>query len=431
VTGAADPTELSAMAAATAIRTGQLTSEALVTACLARIAEREDTVHAWVHLDHEAALAAARRADAQPADGPLHGVPVGVKDLLDTADAPTGYGSPIHAGHRPDADAAAVANLREAGAVVLGKTVTTEFALFHPGPTANPRDPERTPGGSSSGSAAAVADRMVPVALGTQTAGSIVRPASFCGTYGYKPTFGTVPTAGCRPVGPSLDTIGPLARSVEDLALVTAVLAGGGAGHVIFADRSPSIAFARTPEWEHAEVSTRDRITALATDLGLPRVALPADFAQLVAAQTTIMDAEAAVALDDEWRAHPDQLSAELQELLARGRATPADDVRAARTLVAACRAALPAALAGHDALLVPSTLGEAPVGLDATGDPLFCRSWTALGAPAVAVPGLTGPDGLPLGVQVVAPPDRDADALAAAAVIGRHLAGVGGEGAR
>ncbi len=419
--GAAD---LTATAAAAAIRAGELTSEQLVSACLDRIAARDDVVHAWAHLDPEAALAAARRADAAPPSGPLHGVPVGVKDLLDTADAPTAYGSPVHAGNRPGRDAAAVANLRVAGAVVLGKTVTTEFALFHPGPTTNPHDPGRTPGGSSSGSAAAVADRMVPVALGTQTAGSIVRPAAFCGTYGCKPTFGVVPTTGCRPIGPSLDTIGPLARSVDDLALVTGVLAGAADRYAGHRDRTPSVAFARTHEWEHADDTTRDAITTLAADLALPEVVLPADFAGLVAAQGAIMDAEAAVALDDVWRNHPDELSAELRGLLARGRATPEADVAAAHLLVAACRAALPAAFAGHDVLLVPAAVGEAPEGLTATGDPVFCRIWTALGAPAVAVPGLRGPHGLPLGVQVVAVPGHDVEALAAAAMVGRHLAG-------
>lgn len=418
------PADLTATAAAAAIRAGELTSEQLVAACLDRIAARDDSVHAWAHLDPQAALQAARRADAEPVAGPLHGVPVGVKDLIDTADAPTAYGSPIHAGHQPPRDAACVANLRTAGAVVLGKTVTTEFALFHPGPTSNPHDPGRTPGGSSSGSAAAVADRMVPVALGTQTAGSIVRPASFCGTYGFKPTFGAVPTAGCRPIGPSLDTIGPLARAVEDLALVTGVLAGDAGRFAGHGDRQPSIAFAGTHEWDRADEETRDALIRLAADLGLPEVALPADFSRLVDAQMTIMDAEAAVALDDEWRTHPDQLSTQLRELLERGRATPEADVRAARVLVAACRSALPSAFLGHDALLVPGVVGEAPEGLDATGDPLFCRVWTALGTPAVAVPGLTGPDGLPLGVQVVAAPDADVDALAAATLIGRQLAG-------
>jgi Asp-tRNA(Asn)/Glu-tRNA(Gln) amidotransferase A subunit family amidase len=217
---------LTATEAAERIRTGALTSEALVRACLDRIAERDGALHAWAHVDPDRALAEARARDAEEPRGPLHGVPVGVKDLIDTADLPTAYGSPIYAGYRPAVDAACVERLRAAGAVVLGKTVTTEFALFHPGPTCNPHDPGRTPGGSSSGSAAAVADGHVPLALGTQTAGSIIRPAGFCGVWGFKPTFERLPTAGIKPIAPSLDTLGPFARGPDDLALCAGVLAG-------------------------------------------------------------------------------------------------------------------------------------------------------------------------------------------------------------
>ena len=415
------PAAWSATAAAAAIRAGEARSEDVVAACLERIAERDGEVHAWTHVDPERALAEARRRDATPAVGPLHGVPVGIKDLIDTADAPTAYGSPIHAGHRPARDAVCVARLRDAGAVVLGKTVTTEFALFQPGPTVNPHDPARTPGGSSSGSAAAVADHMVPVALGTQTAGSIVRPASFCGIYGYKPTFGAVPTDGVRAIGPSLDTIGPLARTVDDLALTTGVLRGASAPEP--QDRTPSIGFARTWEWERADVTTRAAIGALVARLGLPEVTLPAAYADLVSAQTTIMEAEAAAALAPEHRAHPQQLSAQLRELLARGLAVGEDVVDHARDHSARCRALLPSVFADHDVLLVPSAVGEAPEGLDATGDPLFCRIWTLLGTPAVAIPGLRGPHGMPLGLQVVADLDDDAAALAAARSIGDTLA--------
>jgi Asp-tRNA(Asn)/Glu-tRNA(Gln) amidotransferase A subunit family amidase len=415
------PAAWSATAAAAAIRVGQVRSEDVVAACLERIAERDDHVRAWTHVDPERALAEARRRDATPAVGPLHGVPVGIKDLIDTADAPTAYGSPIHAGHRPARDATCVVRLRDAGAVILGKTVTTEFALFHPGPTANPHDPARTPGGSSSGSAAAVADHMVPVALGTQTAGSIVRPASFCGIYGYKPTFGAVPTDGVKAIGPSLDTIGPLARTVDDLALTAGVLRGApGPGTP---GRAPSIAFARTWEWERADATTRETIGALVARLDLPEITLPAPYADLVSAQTTIMEAEAAAALAPEHRAHPEHLSAQLREMLARGDALGDDVVRRARDHAARCRDLLPSVFADHDVLLVPSTVGEAPEGLDATGDPVFCRIWTLLGTPAVAIPGLRGPHGMPLGIQVVADLDDDAVALTAARVIGDTLA--------
>jgi Asp-tRNA(Asn)/Glu-tRNA(Gln) amidotransferase A subunit family amidase len=262
---------------------------------------------------------------------------------------------------------------------------------------------------------------MVPVALGTQTAGSIVRPASFCGIYGYKPTFGAVPTDGVKAIGPSLDTIGPLARTVDDLALTGAVLSGtpGPAP----SNRAPSIAFARTWEWDRADATTREAIYGLVARLDLPEVTLPEPYADLVDVQTTIMEAEVAVALAPEHRAHPEQLSGQLRELLARGLALGDDVIRRARDHAARCRTLLPSVFAGYDVLLVPSAVGEAPEGLAATGDPVFCRIWTLLGTPAVAIPGLRGPHGMPLGVQVVADLDDDAAALAAAQAIGDTLA--------
>src|SRR5436190_7950061 len=218
--------ELTGVEAAQAIAAGTLTSEALVSACLERITAREESVRAWEYLDPEQALAQARARDRSSAQGPLHGVPIGIKDLIDTSDMPTSYGSPIYAGYRPAWDAASVALLRAAGAVILGKTVTTEFAMFTPGKTANPHNLAHTPGGSSSGSAAAVADAMVPLALGTQTAGSIIRPAAFCGVVGYKPTFGTINRTGVKPVADSLDTVGWFARTVEETAKALHVLSG-------------------------------------------------------------------------------------------------------------------------------------------------------------------------------------------------------------
>ncbi len=222
-----NPLSLSARAAAQEIAAGRLSAEALVSACLDHIGAREPMVGAWQYLDRDAALAAARRCDALPPSGaPLHGIPIAVKDLIDTADLPTGYGSSIYQGHRPAADAACVALARAAGAIVLGKTVTTEFACFTPGKTANPRNPAHTPGGSSSGSAAAVADGMVPLAFGTQTAGSVIRPASFCGIVGFKPSFGVIPRAGVKMLADSLDTIGTMARDVADAAFFAGVIAG-------------------------------------------------------------------------------------------------------------------------------------------------------------------------------------------------------------
>lgn len=430
-------TRLSALEAAALIRAGNLTSTELVTACLDRIAEREPTVRAWAHLDREHALEQARARDAALEDaaadggdlGPLHGVPVGVKDLIDTADQPTEYGSPIYAELRPAADADCVERLRSAGAVIIGKTVTTEFALYHPGPTTNPHDHGRTPGGSSSGSAAAVADHMVPLAIGTQTAGSIVRPASFCGTWGMKPTYGAVPMAGVKPASPALDTLGLFARTPADLAACLRVMGGDALAELgtkqTGADGATPrrVAFAKTAEWDMATPATQTAIVELARRAGLEEVVLPAAFNGLVDAQTTIMDAEVAAALAPEYTRHRSQLSTLLQAGLERGLAVTTADLSAARDVATRGREALHQVFAEVDALLVPSVIGEAPEGLEGTGNPVFCRAWTLLGTPAVAVPGLLGPAGLPLGVQVVAAPGRDRAALASAAWLATVLA--------
>src|SRR5438067_9165655 len=252
-----DPQSLSARAAAQEIAAGRRPAAALAAACLDRIAAREPVVGAWHYLDPEAPLAAARQRDAEPPRGPLHGIPIAVKDLIDTFDMPTGYGSAIYEGHRPAADAACVALARGAGAVTLGKTVTTEFACFTAGKTANPKNPGHTPGGSSSGSAAAVADGMVPLGFGTQTAGSVIRPASFCGCIGYKPSFGLINRAGVKPLADSLDTVGVLARTVEDAAFFAGVLAGRPArGDMEMPEAPPRIGIYRTPVWSEAEPST-------------------------------------------------------------------------------------------------------------------------------------------------------------------------------
>lgn len=409
---AAPLTALPVTQAADAIRAGELTSEALVEAHLARIAEREPMVRAWAHLDPDAALAQARARDAEAPRGPLHGIPVGIKDLIDTADELTEYGSPIYAGRRPAHDATSVARLRAAGAVILGKTVTTEFALFHPGPTTNPHDTTRTPGGSSSGSAAAVADGMVGLALGTQTAASVVRPASYCGIFGLKPTFGAIPTHGVKSISPSLDTVGVFARHAGDLAVALEVLARDPVPR----DAAPRrVGWVRTFEWDRAGAATRQAVESVAADLALPEIRLPDAFTDLVAAQTAIMVSEAAQHLDAERRAHGGLISAALHDVLAAGDAVTADEVARAHDLARRCRDDLAEVFADVDALLAPSVVGEAPVGIDATGDPLFCRIWTLLGTPTVAVPGLRGPSGLPLGVQVVAAPGDDATAIGAA----------------
>lgn len=419
----------SATAAAAAIRDGALTSEQLVTDCLDRVAAHEPQLRAWAHLDRDLALEQARSRDAESPRGPLHGVPVGIKDILDTVDQPTAHGSPIHAGNRPDRDATAVARLREAGAVVLGKTVTTEFALFHPAATTNPHDPSRTPGGSSSGSAAAVAAGTVPLAVGTQTAGSVVRPASFCGVAGGKPTFGVVPTDGVKPCSTTLDTVGVLGRDVADVALALGVMAGDvDRFRPAVTDDPPRIGFCRTPQWDQIDPDTRARLEAaaerLATHADVVEVDLPPSFAGLVDAQQAIMAVEAHRELAWERTHHPDLLSDELRDYLATA-SEHEDDYDAAIALAERCRAQLPEVFADVDLLFAPSVLGEAPP-IATTGDPLLCRMWTLLGTPTVAVPGLHGPAGLPLGTQVVAAPGRDDLALGGAAITHEVLAAHG-----
>jgi Asp-tRNA(Asn)/Glu-tRNA(Gln) amidotransferase A subunit family amidase len=374
-------------------------------ACLARIAERDPVVGAWAHLDRDAALEAARACDATPPRTALHGVPVGVKDIIDTAGLPTEYGSPVYAGHRPVADAACVRMLREAGAVVLGKTVTTEFATYQPPRTVNPLDPRRTPGGSSSGSAAAVADGMVPLALGSQTAGSTIRPASFCGILGFKPTHGAIDLGGVLQLSARLDTLGLFARTPDELALLAGALLP--AARQPRGAAAPRIAFVRSTDWEEAEPSGQAAVEGAAERLAsagaaVEDVRLPAAFDGLPAAQETIMAVDACRSLAREREQHAHQLSEPLRDLLARGAATAARDYGAAVELAERCRGELGGAIEGFDAILTPAARGEAPVGHDSTGDPLFCRAWTLLGTPAVSVPGMTGESGMPVGAQLV-----------------------------
>jgi len=386
---------LSATEASGLIGARELSSQELVAACLERIHAREDELLAWAHLDPEAALAQARERDGEPARGPLHGIPVGVKDVIDTGDMPTAYGSPIYAGHRPGRDADAVAWLREAGAVVLGKTVTTEFATYEPPPTVNPHDPARTPGGSSSGSAAAVAAGMAPLAYGTQTAGSVIRPASFCGVVGFKPAHGWRSAAGIKRLSERLDTLGLFARGVADAALL--------GGFTAPEARAGRVAFCRTPWWTALEDGGRAAVEAAAVRLGADEVELPPEFAGLAAAQEAAMAFDVARSLEPEWREHRDGLSETLRDYLERARAVPVEEAEAAVALRDRARARLPELLEGLDALLVPAALGEAPLRAEGhTGDPLLCRAWTLLGVPAISVPGLAGPAGMPIGVQLV-----------------------------
>jgi len=438
-----DLTELTAVEAAEAIRAGKLTAEELVRACLARIAEREPTVAAWAFLDAEHAVAQARAADvarrAGRPVGPLHGVPVGVKDIFDTADLPTENGTVLHAGRQPVEDAAAVARLREAGAVVLGKTVTTELAVYAPGKTRNPHDPGRTPGGSSSGSAAAVAAGMVPVALGTQTNGSVIRPAAYCGVVGYKPTYGWISRAGALAQSPPLDQVGVLARTVEDAALIAETLVGFDPRDAATAPRArprlldgtraaspvaPRLAFVRTPSWDRAEPDTREAFAALVGRLPVDEVKLPPVFAEAVSWHRTIMEADLARSFAAEYATGRDRLSPILCEMLERGQAVRAVDYNHALAQVDRLNDALAGIFARYDAILTPATTGAAPVGLGSTGSPIFCTLWTLCGTPAVTVPVLRGDGGMPLGAQLVAARGDDARLLRTARWLVDHAGG-------
>ncbi len=417
------PNELDAWQAARLLARRELSAVDLLRACLDRIAERERQVHAFTHLDEATALAQARALDAGPWRGPLHGLPLGVKDLFDTAHQPTAYGSPVYAGHRPAADAAAVVLCREAGAVLPGKTVTTEFAYFHPGPTRNPRHLGHTPGGSSSGSAAAVADGMLPLALGTQTAASVIRPAAFCGVVGYKPSLGRVPLAGAKSLSPTMDTVGMFGRCVRDVALLGAVLTGDGRlddESRWASPQAPRIGLCPTPDAGQMDTDSQAAWAAAVRALAPTAAAMedanwPAAMPDLVALQKAVMTYEMARSLSHERTVHRTALSDRLRDLFDEGMAigSPAHAGRLAATLQA--RRLADAWFEDFDLLLAPSTLGEAPAGIGATGDPLFSRGWSLLGLPCVHLPFAQGRNGLPVGLQIVGRWGDDHRLLAAA----------------
>ena len=399
--------ELDASAAARLLQRREISAEQLVRACLDRIDAREAAVLAWTFVAADSALAHARELDRGPIRGLLHGLPIGVKDLFDSADMPTEYGSPIYAQHQPATDAAAVALCREAGAVILGKTVTTEFATFHAGKTHNPHRLDCTPGGSSSGSAAAVADYMVPLAFGTQTAASVIRPAAFCGVVGYKPSYGWIVRAGIKSLSESLDTVGAFGRSVADVALFVAALTGDKRLLDIEGASGARIGICRTHEWPRADADTqaimlqaRDKLAhagALLTDVTLPDL-----MASMVQVQTDIMAYEAARSLAAERISHSKALSSELSTLLTAGMAISRQ--RHQENLAAAVRGRqlIDTCFDACDVLLAPSAIGEAPTGLNATGDPVFSRMWTLLGLPCIHLPFASGQQGLPLGLQLI-----------------------------
>ena len=376
-------------------------------ACLERVAARESQVHAWAHIDPDAALVAARAADNSGKRGPLAGVPFGVKDIIDTFDMPTQWGTPIHKSRQPERDAACVALSRKAGGVLLGKTVTTEFANLHPGPTRNPHDLTRTPAGSSSGSAAAVADFMVPIAIGTQTTGSTIRPASFCGVFGYRPTYGEHRMHGVMEASGSLDTLGILARSVSDIALYRDVLLGIPPEPMPQVAR-PHFALCRSHVWNDFEPVTRTLVENAAFRLAragarVTELTLPAEFELLNDAHRSISSFEFARTFTWEIENHWDEISDTLRGgRLQDGLTGTFQRYIEAKQLAEECRTRLDALMGGIDALLTPAAFGEAPVGMPAfAGVPLF-QIWTTLHVPAVSIPVFKGPAGMPIGAQLI-----------------------------
>jgi amidase len=405
--------ELSATDIARRIAAGEITAEALVRDCLARIEAREPTVRAFATIDPEHALRQARDLDRGPNRGALHGVPIGVKDVIDTFDLPTEMGSPIYQGHRAACDAACVALVRAAGAVILGKTVTCEFAGMSPGPTTNPHNPAHTPGGSSSGSAAAVADVMVPAAFGTQTGGSVLRPASYCGVVGFKPTFNLFNRSGIKFAAETLDTLGLLARTIDDIELITAVLVGKTPARRTM-DSAPRLGLCRTPLWDTAQPETMQAIEDAAARLAaagasVREIVLPEEFSRLYhAARETINNYERSKSHAADWASDSGRISRVLGDRIRLGFAMKHADYIAALRLGEHCRALIEPAFDGVDAMIAPCVKGEAPAGLGHTGDPAFQQIWTALYVPSMSLPTHRGPKGLPVSIQLVAPRYED-----------------------
>jgi len=416
------PNTLTATEIVQQIDAGTLTAEAVIRAHLDRIDKRDADVLAWSHLARKAALERARLLDRGPRQGLLHGVPIGVKDIIDSYDLPTGYGSPIYETHQPLADAATIALARDAGAILLGKTVTTEFANRHPGKTRNPHNPAHTPGGSSSGSAAAVADWQVVLATGTQTGGSVIRPAAFCGVFGYKPSFGHFPVAGMKANTEWLDTIGAYARSLHDIALFRAALMGIPHPPIATLDTPPRIAVCFTPHKDELQPEGIASIEAAAAKLAkagakVSEYAMPQEMVTMREGQRTLSAFEGPRAAADEARRFYGMLSKSFQEdkLAAGGKVDYATWV-AARKLGERGRAAVDATFSDIDVILTPPARGEAPLGLERTGDATFNLLWTYLWMPCVTLPFTRGPAGLPVGIQLVGRQHEDAALLDMAA---------------
>ena len=411
---------LSANGAAALIAARQITSEEVVTACLEQIERLEPSVEAWEFLDPERALAAARERDSEPSRGPLHGVPFALKDVIDTAAMPTACGTPIYAGRQPGIDAACARSLLDAGGVLLGKTVTTELATWHPTKTRNPYDPAHTPGGSSSGSAAAVAARTVPLALGTQTVGSTIRPASFCGVIGMKPTLDAVDLSGVRRTSRLLDTIGLFVRTPGDLRLLLSVL---GVSAAEDAARPLRVGLAETAWWSQADEHSRaavGRAAALLREAGaeVAERPLPSRLDDLDQVHDVVATVDIAAHCSREYDEHADLLSPRMRTEIERGRGIAAERYEDAIAAAAECGRAFARHCEGLDVVLAPAVTGEAPRALDWTGDPIFNRPWSMLGVPAATVPVGRGEHGLPIGAQLIAPKGGEGAVLEAVTLL-------------
>jgi Asp-tRNA(Asn)/Glu-tRNA(Gln) amidotransferase A subunit family amidase len=438
-----DLTLLDAVALRDRIAAGEVSAVQLLEACLERIDARDHEVKAWRALDRELAMKRAGEADAwrkkgRPT-GALHGVPVGIKDIIDTRDLPTENGTPIDAARRPGRDATVVARLRSAGAVIMGKTVTTELAYYTPRETTNPHNPAHTPGGSSSGSAAAVAAHMVPLAVGTQTNGSVIRPAAFCGVVGFKPSHGLISRTGMLLQSRPLDTVGVFATTIEGAALIADVLAGYDPGdpdtrmeappRLLDLARTepplkPLLAFVKQPTWDQAEASTHEAFAELTRELGeqCDEVTLPDVFAEAIPAHAALMLGGFSRNLQPYYERGRDQLSERMRRAIEDGHKVTAAQYLTAIDWRDVLYAGLEKVFERYDAIITPAAPGEAPAGLDSTGNPAFCTPWTLLGMPAVSLPLMQGPNGLPLGVQLVGPRGNDGRLLRTANWLVRHL---------
>ena len=410
---------LTASAAAAKIARREISSEELVRACLGRIRQRDGDLHAWAFVDEDLALAQARACDAATGrDGLLRGVPVGVKDVLDTADMPTEYGSEIYRGHRPGRDSRCVAALREAGAVILGKTTTTQFASPIPVGVGNPHDLARTPGVSSSGSAAAVADFMTPLANGTQTGGSVILPAAFCGVVGYKASLDGLDRTGIAALKPSLDTLGYFARSVDDIGLVYRAVTGRD---LPVSPSRPKIGLCRTPMWPEAATCVQETVECAGAALAAAGYAvadidLPPELDTIDYPFRVISNYEGKKALADDFRDHMDLMNPWMRET---GRSAWTDaDYTGALAAAASARFALGSVYDEYPILLTPATAGEAPADLESPTMSSFNRMWTLMQGPTITLPVATGPAGMPIGVQLAARPGDDAALIVHAAAI-------------